>query len=120
MVTFLLIFNLNQLFYIYRDMIDYFNILAVIAFSIIFASHIDPLEHLKFKMGLGFNSKIYSEYKLVNLILKFLKKILNCAPCLSMWLTFFIFGIDFNSFKLGLIIYCITYFLSTKINQISL
>lgn len=99
---------------------DYLTLLSIVAFSIVFASHVQPLQYFKDKLGLLPNSKLYSQYILINIIIKTFRKLLNCSGCISFWTTLIVLNPSLLSFKLGLIIYCVTLFLETKINQINL
>lgn len=96
------------------------TILSIISFSIIFTQHITPLEYIKSKIGLSNNSKMYSTNTYVQLVITTLRKLLNCSPCFSFWLSYFLLGMSFESFKLALIIYIITYFVSQQLNKIYL
>lgn len=94
----------------------YLNIFSIISFSIIFASHIDPLEVFKRKIGMNYNGKLRSKIWIINLIIQFFKKVFNCSGCLSFWLSLILI----RDIRISLIIYCITFYLSTRINSIQL
>lgn len=97
-----------------------FNLLFIICLSIILERHIEPLEYIKYKLGLSWDSRSFSQYYIINIILKGFKHLLNCGPCISMWITFFSLGMNFYSFKLGIVMYILTYIITNKINSISL
>jgi hypothetical protein len=97
-------------------MIDYVTILSIISFSIIFSSHIVPIQLWKKNNGLLSDSISFSKNKIINVLLQGLKKILNCSACQSFWISLFII----QDIKISLIIYCITYYLNNRINSIPL
>jgi len=111
--------NFNPIFFIYMFM-DYLLLISIICGSIIFSSHIQPIEYLKYKLGVHPTSKIYSEYTIINIILKGFKKIGSCPGCISFWATFILLNPSLFSFQMGLIIYIITYYIDKKINDIQL
>jgi hypothetical protein len=99
---------------------DYILLISIICGSIIFSSHIEPLQVIKQKLGLLPYSKTYSEYTIINIILKGLRHITNCPSCISHWTTFILLNPSLYSFQMGLIIYIITYLIDKKINEIKL
>ena len=100
---------------------DYLLLASIIAFSIIFASHVQPIEWIKIKLGLASHSKLQSGWWVLNIItILTLRKLLNCSSCVSFWTTLIVLEFSFTSIQIGLIIYLITYYLDTKINQVYL
>lgn len=95
------------------------NLLFILSFSIIVESHIEPWEVFKYKFGLAWNSVERSKIKIVDILLKLLRHLLNCSGCISFWTTLIMFP-SWYGFKLGLIMYIITSFISKKINKVIL
>lgn len=86
-------------------------------FSLVFTEEFEPLLKLKDKMGLGSRRLLKSKYLLVDFNIYVLWKLMNCAPCLSYHLTWFLFLV-FGScwgFLFGFITYLITKWLYLKI-----
>ena len=94
---------------------DYTMIFFSVCLAIILASQIQPLEWLKKQLGLDTNSTLYSQYILINLIINGLRKLLNCAPCLSFWLSLYLM----KSFQVSIIVYVITLFISSRLSYIN-
>lgn len=92
------------------------DILFIISFSIVFASHFEPLERLKTRLGLNRGGKTISLYKSINLIIYCLKYVLNCSPCFSFWFSLILL----QDIKLSFIIYILTYVISKEINKVNL
>ena len=95
------------------------NLLFILSFSIILESHIEPWEVFKYRLGLAWNSTEKSKIKIVDIIIKLLRHLLNCSGCIAFWTTLIMYP-SFYGFKIGLIMYIITYFITKKINKVSL
>ena len=91
-------------------------ILSIISFSIIFTSHVVPLEYIKLKIGLSNRSKMYSTNKTINTIILGLRKLLNCPSCFSFWLSLILI----QDIQLSFIIYIITHLIEKKVNSVNL
>jgi hypothetical protein len=75
------------------------------------------------KLGLGYERKIMSGYKLIDLLLFIIWKVNNCSLCFSAWLYGFIILILLNSFYGFLtmsLVYYLTFILNKKVFNIKI
>lgn len=101
-------------------MIEIITLIVISIFSNIFVHQVDPINWIKEKIGLGYKRKVFSKFKLIDLFIYTIWKILNCPGCLSFWITIGYYQ-NIDSIWLGLISYTIStwlynYIFTTKIN----
>ena len=96
-------------------------ILIISAAANIISHQIDPLNYLKERWGLGSVRRLKSKYKLIDLIIYTIHKVMNCVGCLSYWITVIYFLPTYEGFIWGLLTYGVSTWIynnifTTKIN----
>jgi hypothetical protein len=99
---------------------EIFDIIIIIvglgSWGNIIASQITPIEYVKNMMGIGQNRKLYSTLRVMDNIIYFIHKLINCSLCIGFhltWLHYYIYKIP-----TPILIGGIVYIVSKKIKEI--
>ena len=89
---------------------------ALIALSWIISSQILPLEELKYNLDTWYYKRKLSQWRVPQIVRKYITHLFNCNACISFWLILIIM----SSWKLALIGYVVSAILARHLNSVSL
>jgi hypothetical protein len=91
--------------------------------AILMIDYLEPFIYIKNKLGLGYKRKLYSDIKIINLLIYTIWKVLNCPMCLSyhlFWISYLIYYQSPFGIILGVVCYFLTFIIKEKILTIKL